>query len=103
MTTTVRLRIEVKMSSFPTDGNVVVYDGECPFCSSYIALQRLRESIGPVKIINARDGGPEVEWLKANSYDLNYGMVFVQNGEVHYGPDAINAIALMSTGSNWFN
>ena len=30
-------------------------------------------------------------------------MAFVQNGEVHYGPDAINAIALMSTGSNWFN
>jgi predicted DCC family thiol-disulfide oxidoreductase YuxK len=91
------------MSDFPTPGAVVVYDGDCPFCSSYVALQRLRESIGPVKLVNARDGGVEVDWLRAHGYDLNEGMALVSEGQVHYGPDAVHAIALLSTTSNLFN
>lgn len=43
------------MSSAAPPGPVeVVYDGECPFCASYVALLRLRERVGEVRLIDAR-------------------------------------------------
>ena len=33
----------------------VVYDGECPFCTAYVKLLRLREAAGKVELVNARE------------------------------------------------
>ncbi|MEE2878541.1 MAG: DCC1-like thiol-disulfide oxidoreductase family protein, partial [Pseudomonadota bacterium] len=55
--------------------NWLVYDGECPFCSQYVKLLRIRETAGPLRIINARDGGEETREVAAAGFDLNEGMV----------------------------
>jgi predicted DCC family thiol-disulfide oxidoreductase YuxK len=83
--------------------SVIVYDGDCPFCSRYVALVRLREAVGPVRLVNARDGGPETQRLRSKGYDLNEGMILIQGDKIHYGEDCINRLALLSTPSGAFN
>ena len=82
---------------------IIVYDGDCPFCAHYVVFMRLREAIGPVQLIDARDGGPEVERLWAEGYDLNEGMALIQGDKVYYGNECVNRLALLSTESGWFN
>lgn len=81
----------------------LVYDGDCPFCSRYVKLLRLRDSIGPVALINAREGGPRVERLRELGYKLDGGFVLEWEDRIYYGADAINRLALLSTRSSLFN
>jgi len=81
----------------------IVYDGECPFCSRYVAMLRLRESLGPIALVNARDGGPEVDEARAAGLDLDEGMVLKVDGRLYHGDDCIHRLALLSTPSGAFN
>lgn len=90
-----------------TEGDVartaIVYDGACPFCSRYADYLRLKDAVGPVELIDAREGGPLVERLWASGYDLDKGMAFVHRGEIFYGAAAVERLALLSTPSGLFN
>src|SRR5262249_30730078 len=90
-------------ATLPTDGATIVYDGECPFCSRYVALQRLRAGVGQVHLVDAREGGPIVAALRARGLDLNEGMALIHQGRVYHGADAIHQIALLSSGENGFS
>jgi predicted DCC family thiol-disulfide oxidoreductase YuxK len=81
----------------------LVYDGECPFCTAYVKLVRLRETVGKVRLINARDGGPEVDMIREAGLDLDEGMVFNMDGRLLHGDEAIHALALLTTESGAFN
>ena len=35
---------------------MIIYDGDCVFCSHYVRFVRLRETVGPVALIDARSG-----------------------------------------------
>jgi predicted DCC family thiol-disulfide oxidoreductase YuxK len=85
------------------DGAIIVYDGECPFCSSYIHFLRLRETIGDVELVDARQGGKFVEDVFAAGYDLDEGMVLVYRGRYYHGADCMHMIGLLSTPSSIFN
>ncbi|MGR3541143.1 MAG: DCC1-like thiol-disulfide oxidoreductase family protein [Hasllibacter sp.] len=87
----------------PGRPTTIVYDGECPFCSRYVAMVRLREAVGPVTLVDARQGGPLVEALQAQGYDLNEGMVLLMNGEVYHGADSVHRMGLLSTDVGAFN
>ncbi|AIT82795.1 hypothetical protein JI59_25475 (plasmid) [Novosphingobium pentaromativorans US6-1] len=80
-----------------------MYDGECPFCSSYVKFMRLRDTVGPVRLIDAREGGAEVLTVRGKGMDLNEGMVFHYSGTYYHGADALNVMALLSDGQSWFN
>ncbi len=82
---------------------LLVYDGECPFCSRYVALVRIRESYGPVELVDARSGHPVVADLSARGYDLDEGMVLIDGDEVYHGEDCIHRLALLSSPSSLFN
>lgn len=82
---------------------VIVYDGECPFCSRYVKLLRLRETIGPVQLVDARDGGALVDDLIAQGIDLNEGMVFKLGDKLYHGDECVHRLALLSTGFGLFN
>ncbi len=84
-------------------GAWIVYDGECPFCSRYVAMLRLRETLGSIALVNARDGGPEVEEARAAGLDLDEGMVLKFDGRLYHGDDCIHRLALLSTPSGAFN
>src|SRR4249920_2716406 len=84
-------------------GIVVVYDGDCPVCSSYVRHIRLRRSVGRVSLIDARDGGTWVDRIRAAKLDLDEGMVVFYGGRFYHGADALNVMAMLSTRSGAFN
>ncbi|WP_371731845.1 DCC1-like thiol-disulfide oxidoreductase family protein [Ruegeria sp. HKCCA6707] len=86
-----------------TDETVLIYDGDCPFCSRYVAMVRLKEAIGPVNLVDARNGGDVVEQILAKGLDLDDGMVLLFNGDYYHGAECIHRLALLSTRSGLFN
>jgi predicted DCC family thiol-disulfide oxidoreductase YuxK len=84
-------------------GTFIVYDGECPFCAQYVKLVKLREAIGPVSLINAREDHPAVRYLAEQGVDLNEEMALIMNGEHFTGPECMHRLALMSTDAGFFN
>jgi predicted DCC family thiol-disulfide oxidoreductase YuxK len=83
--------------------NWLLYDGECPFCTRYVRYARFRESAGPVRLVDARGGGPEAALARARGLDLDEGMVLSLDGQLYHGGDALNVMALLSTKSGAFN
>ncbi len=81
----------------------IVYDGDCPFCQQYTKLLRLRKSAGAVNLVDARSSDPLVAETQSRGFDLNQGMVVVVAGQFHYGAEAMQVLALLSTRSGWFN
>jgi predicted DCC family thiol-disulfide oxidoreductase YuxK len=78
------------------EGAALVYDGACPFCSGFARLVRLRAAVGEVRLINARDGGPEVTRLRAAGIDLDRGSVFIYGGRDYVGAESVAAVAMLS-------
>lgn len=85
------------------EGNWLIYDGECPFCSQYVKLVRVREAIGPLRLINAREGGPEFDEVMRAGLDLDEGMVLKLSGRLYHGEDCIHALALLGEPKGVFN
>jgi predicted DCC family thiol-disulfide oxidoreductase YuxK len=81
----------------------LVYDGECPFCSRYVRYLRLRDAVGKLHLVDAREGGPLVEEMKAAGLDLDEGMVLKMGGRHYHGADCIHALSMLSGGSGAFN
>jgi predicted DCC family thiol-disulfide oxidoreductase YuxK len=81
----------------------IVYDGQCPFCSRYVQLVRLRDSLGGVELIDARKGGPVVDEVRSAGADLDDGMVLKMDGRLYHGEDCVHMLALLSTPSGLFN
>lgn len=87
----------------PSSDIYIVYDGDCPFCSQYVKMVRLREAVGKVHLINARDDHPVVREIVAAGLDLDEGMVLKLDGKLYHGDECMNRIALLSTSSGLFN
>ena len=78
----------VRPTPYRSNDVVVVYDGQCPFCTGFARLVRLREAVGPVRIVDARGGGAEVEAVRAAALDLDEGNAVIEGGRIHHGADA---------------
>lgn len=82
---------------------LLVYDGECPFCSRYVKLLRLRAAVGRLRLVNARDNGPEVQRVRDEGFVIDDGMVLVMDGRYYHGDDCLHVLAMMSSNQGWFN
>lgn len=87
----------------PAPASIIVYDGECIFCANYVRFMRLRRSVGPIEMIDARGTDPRVAGYQERGYDLDEGMLFDRSGKVYRGADAVHALALLCTRSSVFN
>lgn len=82
---------------------ILVYDGECPFCSKYAHYIQLVDTAGLI-LINARDSNdPSVQDVKQRGYDLDRGMVAIVNGAYYHGADALHVMAFLGSKSDLFN
>ena len=82
---------------------VLVYDQECPFCAAYVRMVRIRESVGNLVLLDAREGGEIVDEITQHGLDIDQGMVLKMSDQLYYGADAIHALSLISSRSGLFN
>ncbi len=84
-------------------GITVVYDGDCPLCSAYVARMRLHEAAGQMKLLDARQVPDLVMELQRDGYRLDDGLLLAIGDNYFHGAAAMNVLALMSSRSGWFN
>ncbi len=59
----------------------IVYDGECPFCANYVRLARLRERVGEVKLVDAREHPALVADYAARGYEIDESFIVKAEGK----------------------
>jgi len=82
---------------------LLIYDKECPACNNYCQFVRIRDSLGELKIINARVDSEVMKEITCRGLDIDQGMVLKIGDQLYYGADAIHALALISSRSGFFN
>ncbi len=93
----------MKTADLAFDGLSVVYDGDCPFCRTYVQMLRLREATGEVRLINARMEPELTEELRRSGADLDQGMFLAYGGNNYYGEAAVHLLACLSSPAGWLN
>ena len=81
----------------------IVYDGECPFCSNYVRLQRLRSNIGAIGLVNAREHLADARLAKQAGFDVDEGMLVFWRGELYSAGDAVFVLTRLGTRGTGFN
>lgn len=81
----------------------IYYDGNCPFCSRYVQLLRLRDTVGEVHLVNLRQHESKRLELQAAGFNVDQGMVLDLDGQLYGGDAAVHQLALLTTGSDAFN
>ena len=82
---------------------LLVYDRECPACNTYCQIVRIRESVGDLKIVDARENSEVMDEITSQGHDIDQGMVLKMGGQLYYGADAMHALALIGSRSGIFN
>lgn len=82
---------------------LLVYDRECPACNAYCQVVRIRESVGDLRIVDAREYSEVMDEITSQGHDLDQGMVLKMGGQLYYGADAMHALALIGSRSGIFN
>ncbi|CAA9276736.1 MAG: hypothetical protein AVDCRST_MAG93-2932 [uncultured Chloroflexia bacterium] len=84
------------MDAVTTPALEIVYDGDCPFCSRFVELYRIRKNVGSVALTDARGRPDLVERFTREGLDINDGMVVFWQGRTYYGPDSVNLMAMLA-------
>jgi len=82
---------------------LLIYDKQCPACNNYCQVVRIRESVGKLQIIDARQNSDVMNEITSKGLDIDQGMVLKMGEQFYYGSDAIHALALISSRSGVFN
>jgi predicted DCC family thiol-disulfide oxidoreductase YuxK len=73
--------------------DVLLYDGECPFCTSLSEYYKLKQALPGLEIISLRDAENLKKLNLPKDLDFNEGMILVQkNGQILQGEPAFQLI-----------
>jgi predicted DCC family thiol-disulfide oxidoreductase YuxK len=90
-----------------SDGGGVwfIYDGECPLCSMAAHALHIRQQLGPLHLIDARQtpDDPLMQEVRRRKLDLDEGMVIWWEGTFYHGRDALRFMARYAGDEGWFN
>ena len=81
---------------------LVVYDKECPVCDAYCHAVDIPESVGELRLVDAREDTAVMGDITRRGLDIDQGMVVKVDGVLYYGADAIHALAEMSSPDGLF-
>jgi predicted DCC family thiol-disulfide oxidoreductase YuxK len=81
----------------------IIYDGDCPFCSAYVRVARLKKLSGDVRIINAREIRGTSFGASIQGYDLDEGMLLIYDDQYFHGSEALYRISFLTGSYGWFN
>ena len=85
------------------DEILLVYDRECPACNAYCQVVQIRESVGDLRIVDARENSEVLYEITAQGLDIDQGMVLKMGDQLYYGADAVHTLALIGSRSGVFN
>jgi len=82
-----------------------VYDGECPICQIGASFYQVRQSIGQLHTVNAREEKQHPIMLEVNRAKLNLdeGMVIKYQDKLYQGQDALHLMAKLGADSGLLN
>ena len=84
-------------------GPFLLYDGECPFCSFYVAKSRFGTAIAqPLQLVDGRQAPCLVARLRREGCDLEEGMILVLDGRRYHGAAAMTVLEGMTAGTGGF-
>ena len=86
-----------------TNKVILLYDKECPACDNYCQMVRIRESIGELVLLDARENSDVLQEVTDKGWDIDQGMVLKLDNQLYYGPEAIHALSLISSPIGIFN
>src|SRR5688500_15441938 len=91
----------MKDANDPVDEVTLIYDGECPVCTTYSC----NVDSGPAQLnrIDARSDNAEVRKAVEAGVDLDEGMVVLHQGKLYHGADAMHRMALLAPKSGLRN
>jgi predicted DCC family thiol-disulfide oxidoreductase YuxK len=82
----------------------IIYDGDCPICSSFVRFYKIKEAVRDLEIINARDKENKIIGeINLLGFNLDSGFVVKVDDRFYHGVDASNVLALMGSNSGIFN
>jgi predicted DCC family thiol-disulfide oxidoreductase YuxK len=79
---------------------VIVYDGECPFCTDFVVLSDFTKMGYEVELVSARESKNELVKKLALEYNLDNGMIVVFKGQILYGSEAASFISSAHQGGS---
>ncbi len=82
---------------------LLVYDRECPACNVYCQVVKIRESVGNLRIVDARENSEVLHEITAAGLDIDQGVVLKMGDQLYYGSDAIHTLALIGSRSGVLN
>lgn len=82
-----------------------VYDGECPICKMAAQALRIRETLGELRLVDARTDATHqlLDHIKARGLNLDDGMVVYHQGHFYHGATALQFMSVYGGKSGWFN
>jgi len=92
----------IRMASHRRD-IVLVYDGHCPVCDAYSRMLRIRDSVGTLRLCDARQSPEARERMEREGLDLDEGLVLDVDGVLYHGADAMHVLAMISGSVGAFN
>jgi len=93
-------------SEIPPGGNAgawLIYDGQCPFCRFYVKYLKVRENLGVLHLVDARENVAMADEMRAAHIDLNKGMALKIGDRKYVGAECIHILALLSSRSTVFS
>jgi predicted DCC family thiol-disulfide oxidoreductase YuxK len=78
----------------------IIYDGDCPFCTSFVKMVRLREAFGTVTLVDARGKDTALISDLRSRYRLDDGFVIIHDGREYFGADALEFISIATSDSS---
>lgn len=79
--------------------NFVLYDGDCPVCSAYVAMSSLRRLRPDFSVINAREDPDLVAQMRALGFEVNESFLVRLDGHVYSGGAATRLISSLGSGN----
>jgi predicted DCC family thiol-disulfide oxidoreductase YuxK len=88
-----------------TDNIWFVYDGECPICTLGATLYKVRQSVGELRVVDARTEKqhPVMQEINAAGLDLDEGMVIKYRDKLYHGKEALLLMANIGADNGLFN
>ncbi|MEO0443071.1 MAG: DCC1-like thiol-disulfide oxidoreductase family protein [Pseudomonadota bacterium] len=82
---------------------LLIYDKQCPACDFYCNIVRIRESVGELVLVDARESSEVMDDITKRGLDIDQGMVLKVGDQLYYGADAIYILSTMGSQSGLFN